>query len=450
MNSILIKNAHLISMDDGIGEPENIDIYIENGIIEKIQPSIKMDAIEVIDAKNHLICPGFINGHIHTWQTGLRGIASDWTLTDYLSSIHSGLASFYGPDDMYIGNYVGALNQINTGSTTIVDWCHNNPTPEHTNAAIRGLIDSNIRAIFLHGSPKHKPKIGQQHYSEVPHPRDEIMRLKNYFPEEGMIKLGMAVLGPQQSTLEVCKADFQLAKELNLIISMHVGGNFLTPDGFNALKKENLLNKNTNIVHANNITDEMLNLLVDASCTFSITPEEELQMGFGNPLTKRLIESGGTFNFGSDIESAMAGDMLNVIRFALQSVRHEITLESYKEKNAPPSAMKILTRQAFEWATINAAKSYGIDDEVGSIKPGKKADLIIFKKNRISLVPMHDPISSIIFHSNSSDIDTVIINGAILKQHGELVVANLDSKLDALADSGHRIMSQYRKKLDEL
>ena len=445
MNKILIKNAHLISMDDKIGDLLDTDILINDGTIERVEPSISTEA-EIIDAKNYLICPGFINGHIHTWQTGLRGIATDWTLSDYLASIHAGLASFYEPDDMYIGNYIGALYQINTGSTTIVDWCHNNPTPDHTDAAINGLIDSKVRGIFLHGSPKHKPKEGMPHYSEIPHPQDEIIRLKKgYFSDEDMLTLGMAVLGPQQSTLEVCKSDFTLARDLNLIISMHVGGNFLTPHGFSKLKEENLLNNNTNIVHANNIPNEMLDLLVDSSCTFSITPEEELQMGFGNPLTKRLIERGGTFNFGSDIESAMASDMQNVIRFALQAVRHEFTLENYERNHSPPSSMSVTTRQAFEWLTIGAAKSFGIDDKVGSITPGKKADLIMFKKNKINFVPMHDPISSIVFHSNSNDVDTVIINGIILKRDGQLISRDLDTKLETLAASGHRIMHQYRE-----
>ena len=115
MNKILIKNAHLISMDDNIGDLLDTDILINDGTIERVEPSIITEA-EIIDAKNYLICPGFINGHIHTWQTGLRGIATDWTLSDYLASIHAGLASFYEPDDMYIGNYIGALYQINTAS----------------------------------------------------------------------------------------------------------------------------------------------------------------------------------------------------------------------------------------------------------------------------------------------------------------------------------------------
>jgi cytosine/adenosine deaminase-related metal-dependent hydrolase len=101
-----------------------------------------------------LLLPGLINGHLHTWQTGLRGIAADWTVAEYMQAMHRGLATLFHPEDIYIANLMGALNQINNGATTLVDWCHNNPTPEHTDAAIQGLDDSGIRALFLHGSPK--------------------------------------------------------------------------------------------------------------------------------------------------------------------------------------------------------------------------------------------------------------------------------------------------------
>ncbi|MDG2187759.1 MAG: amidohydrolase family protein [Hyphomicrobiales bacterium] len=445
MDKILIKNARIITMDSNLGDFKNADILIHNDKIIQVGENINVDNAEIIDATNFLITPGLINTHIHTWQTGLRGIASDWTLSDYLESIHKGLASFYKPDDMYIANYIGALYQINTGATTIVDWCHNNPTPDHTDAAIRGLEESNIRGIFLHGSPKHEPKKGQPHYSETPMPRDEVARLKNsiFSSDDNLLNLGISILGPQQSTLEVCKKDFQLAKDLDLIISMHIGGKFLTPDGFDVLKNMGLLNKKTNIVHANNISNEMLDSLVNSNVTFSITPEEELQMGFGNPLTKRLLDRNGVFGFGSDIESAMSGDMLNVIRFALQAVRHEYTLENYQINQSPPAEMKVKTRQAFEWATIDAAKMLGIDDKVGSIVPGKKADLIMFKTNKINFTPIHDPISSILFHSNSNDIDTVMVDGKVLKSGGQLLNNNLEKDLKLLSDSGYRIIEKY-------
>jgi 5-methylthioadenosine/S-adenosylhomocysteine deaminase len=117
-----------------------------------------------------LLLPGLINGHLHTWQTGLRGLAADWTVAEYMQAMHRGLATLFQPEDVYIANLMGALNQINNGATTLVDWCHNNPTPEHSDAAIRGLDEAGIRALFLHGSPKPDPKPGQRYFSEMPMP----------------------------------------------------------------------------------------------------------------------------------------------------------------------------------------------------------------------------------------------------------------------------------------
>ena len=118
-----------------------------------------------------VVTPGLINAHLHTWQTALRGLAADWTVAEYMQAMHRGLATHYRPEDIYIANLMGALNQINNGATTLVDWYHNNPTPDHTDAAIQGLDESGIRAVFLHGSPKPNPKPGQKHFSEVPMPR---------------------------------------------------------------------------------------------------------------------------------------------------------------------------------------------------------------------------------------------------------------------------------------
>ena len=140
----------------------------------------------------------------------------------------------------------------------------------------------------------------------------------------------------------------------------------------------------------------------------------------------------------------MSADMINVIRFALQSVRHDYTLDNYKRFNKPPDKISVNTRQAFEWATIDAAKILGIDNIVGTLTPGKKADIIMFNTKKINFVPIHDPVSSILFHSNPSDIDTVIINGNIVKKNGDLLVRDLNNHLSLLANSGARIMNEYR------
>ena len=188
--------------------------------------------------------PGLVNAHMHTWQTGLRAISSNWTLLEYFRWVHAGLATRFLPEDIRIATLAGALNQINCGTTTLVDWCHNNPTPAHTDAAIDGLRESGIRAAFFHGSPKPDPKPGEPHYSEVPHPRNEVERLLRgpFASRDQLLTLGLAILGPHYSTLEVALCDFRLARELKLVASMHQGGGpAKTPNGWDVLEKENLV-----------------------------------------------------------------------------------------------------------------------------------------------------------------------------------------------------------------
>ena len=226
MNRILIKSGNIVSMDPAIGDLAGADILIEDDRIAAVAKNIEVEGADVIDASRMIVLPGLINGHLHTWQTGLRGLAADWTVAQYMQAMHRGLATLYRPDDIYVGNLLGALNQINNGATTLVDWCHNNPTPDHTDAAIRGLEESGIRALFLHGSPKPDPKPGQKHFSEIPMPRSEVARLRKakFSSDTGLITFGLAILGPYYSTYDVTCADLELAREFDLFASMHVGG----------------------------------------------------------------------------------------------------------------------------------------------------------------------------------------------------------------------------------
>src|SRR5262245_50824929 len=139
-------------MDEDLGDLKDADILIEGDTIAAIERSgrIKKDGAEEVDAKNCIAVPGFVNTHMHTWQTALRGIASNWTLLEYFKKMHAGLATVFQPEDMNIANLVGALNQLNSGTTTLVDWCHGNRTPAHNDAAVDALFESGIRAAFFH------------------------------------------------------------------------------------------------------------------------------------------------------------------------------------------------------------------------------------------------------------------------------------------------------------
>ena len=230
----------------------------------------------------------------------------------------------FTPEDIHVATLAGALNQLDHGVTTLVDWCHNNPTPEHTDAGIAGLKEAGIRAAFFHGSPKPDPKPGEPHFSEVPHPRQEVERLLKgpLSDRNALVTLGMAVLGPHYSTLEVSDHDFALARELGLVASMHQGGGEAkTPGGWETLMQRGLVGRHINIVHGNNLTDDQLKAFVDLGVSFSITPENEMAQGHGHPITGRLRALGSAPSVGVDLESAMSGDMFTVARMALASQR---------------------------------------------------------------------------------------------------------------------------------
>jgi len=290
----LIKGGHVISMDTKVGTG-HFDILVEDDRIVKVAPGPDAQDAELIDASGCIVIPGLVNAHMHTWQTALRGLAANWTLPQYFRSVHAGVATLFTPDDLYIGTLIGALNQLNCGTTTLGDWCHNNPTSAHTDRAIDGLIESGIRSVFFHGSPKPDPKPGQKHFSEIPHPRSKIERLLRNRPtsRNSLVTLGMAILGPHYATYDVAVHDFKLARELELVASMHCAGlEPKTPDGWERLADAGLLGSNNNIVHGNNLSDAQLRMMLDIGVTFSLTPETEMSQGHGHSITGRLRDAG--------------------------------------------------------------------------------------------------------------------------------------------------------------
>src|SRR5215469_9745618 len=175
--ALLLKSGIVVTQDAKLGVLPTGDVLVEDDRIAAIAPALSAPDAETIDCSGHFVLPGLINAHMHTWQTGLRSVAANWTLLEYFHHVHAGLATLFTPQDIHIATLAGALNQLDHGVTTLVDWAHNNPTPAHTDAGVAALKESGIRAAFFHGSPKPDPKPGEPHFSEIPHPRAEVERL---------------------------------------------------------------------------------------------------------------------------------------------------------------------------------------------------------------------------------------------------------------------------------
>jgi cytosine/adenosine deaminase-related metal-dependent hydrolase len=444
---MLIKGGCVVTMDPGLGELPQGDLLIDNGRIVAIAPRLDApDGGETIDAAGMIVMPGLINGHLHTWQSALRGIAADWTVAQYMQAMHRGLATLYRPEDIHIANLMGALNQINNGATTLVDWCHNNPTPEHTDAAIEGLAESGIRAVFLHGSPKPNPKPGQKHFSEIPMPRHEVERLRKgrFASDGGLLTFGLAILGPYYSVWDVTRADVALANEFDLLCSMHVGGGTsMVADGFERLADAGLIKGNLNVVHGNDIAPATVGRIVERGGTFTTTAEVELQMGYGHPVTGLMHALGVPMSIGTDVEAAARGDMFTAMRVTLQHERNRVITEMLEKAGRRPDEMPLSCRHALAWTTVQGAKIAGLARRTGSLTIGKAADIVLLAAGDLAMFPVRDPVGSIVMQGGVASVDTVLIAGKVMKRNGKLLYPRLKEKMEALRRSGDRILTDF-------
>ena len=435
----LLKNATVITMDAQGDLPQG-DVLITGDTLTEIAPGIHANDAQVIDASGFIIIPGLINAHMHTWQTALRGLASNWTLLEYFQKMHAGLATVFEPKDLHIATLVGALNQLNCGTTTLADWCHNNPTPQHNDAAMDGLLQSGIRAAFFHGTAKPDPKPGQTPFWEVAHPRTEIERLLKAHQGHALVSIQAAVLGPHYSTLAVAMHDFAMAKELGLIASMHQGGGpARTPDGWEKLEAAGLLGEHINIVHGHALSDEQLKRFCGLGMSFSSTAENEMTQGHGHPITGRLLGLGKAPSLGVDLESVVSGDMLTQARIALGMQRSLDNFAFRAAHGSIPPTSTVTTREALSWVTVEGARMLKQSHRIGSLAAGKQADLVMIRATDLNMQPVHDAVNSVVMQTSLANIDSVMVAGQWKKRHGQLLGVDLPPHLEALRASGEKI-----------
>ena len=152
---LLIRNGFVVSMDPDIGEIPNGDVLVEDGVIVEVGRGLEVSGAEEIDATGMIVMPGFVDTHRHTWQTPVRGVLPCCTLDNYFAVMLGSVGGHYRPEDVHIGNYAGALEALNGGVTTLLDWSHINNTPDHSDAAVQGLKDAghprDLRAWGAHG-----------------------------------------------------------------------------------------------------------------------------------------------------------------------------------------------------------------------------------------------------------------------------------------------------------
>ncbi len=387
-----------------------------------------------IDGRGMIAMPGFVNAHLHLWQTALRGIAADWTLDQYFGRIIGDIVRLYRPEDAEIGNLAGALDQINAGVTTLFDWCHIVNSPEHADAAVDGLLASGIRAKFGYGTPM------WLFGTREPHPPDaRRMRAQRLADDKARVTMALAIRGSDFAP-GTAEADIRLARELGLIASFHVAcaKHGPRPQPMTDLARQGLLGPDVNLVHANFLGADEFRAAANAGATVAITPEVEMQMGLGLPPTGAARSAGMVVGLGTDVVTGVGTDMFTQMRFLLQTDR-ALTNKAYHDQEAMPPHLAFTAADVLRIATVEGARCCGLEDEIGSLAPGKAADLILLRRDDVNLAAARDPVAAVVLHAGVQNVDTVIVDGTILKRDGRLLHRDLPRDLARLRASSDRL-----------
>jgi 5-methylthioadenosine/S-adenosylhomocysteine deaminase len=422
----LITGGWIVTVDPALGDFRQGDVLIEGHTILDIASSIAADDCEIIDAKGMIVMPGFVDTHRHTWQSCIRhGCCDMASSAQYFREILFGIGSRYRPEDVYIGNLLGAVSALEAGTTTMLDWSHIINTPEHADAAIEGLKDSGIRAVFGHGWPLTEPASWMENSSRR-HPGDISRLRKQYFAsDDGLITLAMAGRGPEMTDDATWQADLRLARELGLRSTIHMGAAGRGPK-HRAIRRMHdcgALGADLTFVHCNTSGDDEIRMMADAGVTVSLGIQvEQITLAYGDVPVDRLLEVGIKPSLSSDTETKGAGDMFSQMRLLLAAYRAFVTNGHSKARNAPEM---LTTRDVLECATIVGAQANGLEKRVGSLSPGKRADIIFIRATDLNLVPVHDAVAAVVVAAHPGNVDSVMVDGRLVKRGGALVDQNL-------------------------
>lgn len=421
-NRLLIRGGTVVTMERE-GASTDADLLIEGDTISALGPDLQVDGPhEVIDAHDHVVLPGFVDTHCHMWQGTIRGIAGDMAFGEYFGTVVAGFAGRFEPEDVEAGVELTALESLDAGVTTVLDWAHAATTPAHADASVAALQRSGIRGVFAYGPPGDDVGAWWEQ-SSLGHPADVArMRRDRLADDDALVTMALALRGPEFSTLDVVEHDLGLARDLGLRSTMHIGipGLHQRYGGIEAMAARTLLGPDITYVHGNAFGPDDLKLIADTGGTLSLSPEVEAQMGFGFPPLRAMLDAGLRPSLSIDVPTAMDASVLAQARHLLQVGRAADNLVHLQAGEAVPT-LRLSAWDALEFATLRGAAALGLEDRIGTLSVGKQADVVLLDARAWNLFPLHDAVSQVVLNSHPGNVDTVVVAGRVLKRHGRLV-----------------------------
>src|SRR3984957_2367222 len=427
----LFKGGTIVTMDRKVPNLSTGDVLVDNGRIAAVGVDIGADGAEVIDAAGGIVMPGLIDAHHHMWLGVMRRMMPDVDdLFAYIDVVAEKLGAHYRPLDMYLSTKLTATASLDAGITTIIDACHSSRTPEHTDAALDALDHAGIRALHMVGAAMDKQ-------ASAAHLPTDLERLAaNWNNAGGLVRVGLF----GQLNLDWWKVarglDMRILTEFIGDLAK-LGPEFAAPG---VLGTHNIFN------HCTRIPRETWRQFADAGINVTVNPRSDALFGFDDEsfAYQQAIDHGLTPALGIDLDTAFGSDLFGEMHALFGQQRSAMRYRRFRgEQNV---ATPISVEAVLKAATVNGARAAGLESEIGTLTPGKQADIIMVRTNGVAVFPVTNVIGTIVQAVERSDVDTVMVAGAIRKRASKLVgvdVAKLTTDVTASRDylleaSGYR------------
>ncbi|MEN3357090.1 MAG: 5-methylthioadenosine/S-adenosylhomocysteine deaminase [Mycobacteriales bacterium] len=435
----VIRGAWVLTQDASAGDLSTADILIEGNRIAAVAPDLgPLDAEEVSGA-DRIALPGFVDTHRHSWQSLIRHMSTDWTLAQYFSGVRGVLGKAYEPEDMYAANLIAAVEALDSGITTLVDWSHNNNTPQHADAAIQAIVDSGIRAVWAYGNSNDE----WLPVSDVPQSRDVVRIAERWFSStDQLVRLALAPRGPQFATPAVSEQDFALAQELGIPVTVHVGDGLWGKSGpVRWMDQHGFATDRTTYVHCNTLGDDEYDIIARTGGAISIAPELEMHMGHGRLATLRARDRGIPLSLSIDVCTSVGGDMFSAMRAVLAGTRYLVNVAAV-DAGEVVDPLPLTATEVLRFATRGGATAAWLGDDIGSLTPGKRADVILLRTDVYGMRPFNYPAGAVIESGNPNLVDTIFLDGKLVKKDGALLGHDFSRVSQLATDARDRVLTR--------
>ncbi|GAA3784959.1 amidohydrolase family protein [Streptomyces chiangmaiensis] len=417
--AVVFRNGTVLPMDRARRVLTDTDVLLVDDRIAAVGRRLPVpDGTVEIDAAGGIVMPGMIDTHRHMWQTAMRGYGADWTLTQYFVWYYLEHGRAFRPQDVYAGNRLAAVEALDAGVTTVVDWSHGLQTPDHADAAVDALRSVPGRFVLAYGNIQQAP--GE--WTRTPEFRDFV---RHRITNDDMLgfQLAFDVTGDPEFPE---KPAFETARELGVAVTTHAGvWGATNDDGIRLMYEHGFMTPETVYVHASTLSADSYHRIAATGGSVSVSSESEQSAGQGYPTTWAIRSHGIPVSLSMDTSVWWSGDLFSAMRTTLGADRARQHLEAHvKNETVTHSALR--ADQVVEWATLGGARALGREDDLGSLDVGKKADVVLLKNDHSPVsFPVLNPYGHVAFQAQRGDVHTVTVNGRVVKHEHRLLGVDL-------------------------